>query len=65
LFFDGFRASPGWMAVVTTLLVLGSVAGTCYPLGYRLLADGALTATRASLARASRSSPSCLASPGC
>jgi ATP-binding cassette subfamily B protein len=28
--------------VVTTLLVLGSVAGTCYPLGYRLLADGAL-----------------------
>jgi ATP-binding cassette subfamily B protein len=42
LFFDGFRASPGWMALVTTLLVLGSVAGTCYPLGYRLLADGAL-----------------------
>jgi ATP-binding cassette subfamily B protein len=30
------------MALVTTLLVLGSVAGTCYPLGYRLLADGAL-----------------------
>jgi ATP-binding cassette subfamily B protein len=42
LFFDGFRASPGWMAVVTILLVLGSVAGTCYPLGYRLVADGAL-----------------------
>ena len=43
LFFDGFRAAPGWMTLVTTLLVLGSVAGTCYPLGYRLLADGALS----------------------
>jgi len=43
LFFDGFRAAPGWMALVTTMLVLGSVAGTCYPLGYRLLADGALS----------------------
>ena len=43
LFFDGFRASPGWMALVTSLLVLGSVAGTCYPLGYRMLADGALS----------------------
>jgi ATP-binding cassette, subfamily B, bacterial len=43
LFFDGFRAAPGWMALVTTLLVLGSVAGTCYPLGYKLLADGALS----------------------
>jgi ATP-binding cassette subfamily B protein len=42
LFFDGFRAAPGWMAAVTALLVVGSVAGTCYPLGYRLLADGAL-----------------------
>ncbi len=42
LFFDGFRAAPGWMALVTTLLVLGSVAATCYPLGYRLVADGAL-----------------------
>jgi ATP-binding cassette, subfamily B, bacterial len=42
LFFDGFRAAPGWMALVTTMLVLGSVAGTCYPLGYRLLLDGAL-----------------------
>jgi ATP-binding cassette subfamily B protein len=42
LFFDGFRAAPGWMALVTAMLVLGSIAGTCYPLGYRLLADGAL-----------------------
>ena len=42
LFFDGFRAAPGWMAMVTAMLVLGSVAATCYPLGYRLLADGAL-----------------------
>ena len=42
LFFDGFRAAPGWMTVVTVLLVLGSVAGTCYPLGYRVLTDGAL-----------------------
>jgi ATP-binding cassette subfamily B protein len=44
LFFDGFRAAPGWMAAVTALLVLGGVAGTCYPLGYRLLVDGALNA---------------------
>jgi ATP-binding cassette, subfamily B, bacterial len=43
LFFDGFRAAPGWMSFVTALLVLGAVAGTCYPLGYRLLADGALS----------------------
>jgi ATP-binding cassette subfamily B protein len=43
LFFDGFRAAPGWMALVTAMLVLGSVAATCYPLGYRLLADGALS----------------------
>jgi ATP-binding cassette subfamily B protein len=43
LFFDGFRAAPGWMTVVTTMLVLGSVAGTCYPLGYLLLTDGALS----------------------
>jgi ATP-binding cassette subfamily B protein len=50
LFFDGFRASPGWMAAVTTLLVLGSVAGTCYPLGYRLLADGALDGSAGELA---------------
>ncbi|HEY6790037.1 MAG TPA: hypothetical protein VI365_22285, partial [Trebonia sp.] len=42
LFFDGFRAAPGWMALVTGMLVLGSVAGTCYPLGYRLLVDGAI-----------------------
>jgi ATP-binding cassette, subfamily B, bacterial len=42
LFFDGFRAAPGWMTVVTIMLVLGSIAGTCYPLGYRVLADGAL-----------------------
>jgi len=42
LFFDGFRAAPGWMTLVTGLLVLGSVASTCYPLGYRLLVDGAL-----------------------
>jgi ATP-binding cassette subfamily B protein len=42
LFLDGFRAAPAWMALVTALLVLGSVAGTCYPLGYRLLVDGVL-----------------------
>lgn len=42
LFLDGFRAAPGWMALVTAMLVLGSVAATCYPLGYRLLVDGAL-----------------------
>ena len=42
LFFDGFRAAPGWMGLVTAMLVLGSVAATCYPLGYKLLADGAL-----------------------
>jgi len=43
LFLDGFRAAPGWMTAVTVLLVLGGVAGTCYPLGYRLLVDGALS----------------------
>lgn len=42
LFLDGFRAAPGWMSVVTAMLVLGSVCTTCYPLGYRLLVDGAL-----------------------
>jgi ATP-binding cassette subfamily B protein len=43
LFFtDGFRASPGWMSLVTALLLLGSVAATSYPIGYRLLVDGAL-----------------------
>ena len=41
LFFDGFRAAPGWMTLVTLMLVLGSIASTCYPLGYRLLVDGA------------------------
>jgi ATP-binding cassette subfamily B protein len=50
LFFDGFRAAPGWMAMVTTMLVLGSVAATCYPLGYRLLADGALAGDTGELA---------------
>jgi ATP-binding cassette subfamily B protein len=49
LFFDGFRAAPGWMALVTAMLVLGSVAGTCYPLGYRLLADGALDGNKSEL----------------
>jgi ATP-binding cassette subfamily B protein len=42
LFLDGFRAAPGWMALIAAMLVLGSVAATCYPLGYRLLVDGAL-----------------------
>jgi ATP-binding cassette subfamily B protein len=42
LFIDGFRAAPGWMSLVTVMLVLGSVSATCYPLGYRLLVDGAL-----------------------
>ncbi len=42
LFFDGFRAAPGWMTVVTAFIILGSIAGTCYPLGYKLLVDGAL-----------------------
>ncbi len=50
LFFDGFRAAPGWMALVTAMLVLGSVAATCYPLGYRLLADGALSGNAGELA---------------
>lgn len=49
LFFDGFRAAPGWMALVTGMLVVGSIAGTCYPLGYRLLADGALDGDRGKL----------------
>lgn len=49
LFFDGFRAAPGWMAVVTAMLVLGSVAATCYPLGYKLLADGALAGNEGEL----------------
>lgn len=42
LFLDGFRAAPGWMALVTVLLVLGSVAVTCSPLGYKLVVDGTL-----------------------
>lgn len=42
LFFDGFRAAPGWMSVVTVMLLLGAIASTCYPLGYRLLVDGTL-----------------------
>jgi ATP-binding cassette subfamily B protein len=42
LFFDGFRAAPGWMALVTVMLVLGSIASTCYPLGYKLVVDGTL-----------------------
>ena len=42
-FLDGFRAAPRWMALVTVMLVAGGVAGTCYPLGYRLLVDGALS----------------------
>jgi ATP-binding cassette subfamily B protein len=42
MFFDGFRAAPGWMALVTCLLVVGSIASTCYPLGYRVLVDGTL-----------------------
>ncbi|HEX5404588.1 MAG TPA: hypothetical protein VFX16_20050, partial [Pseudonocardiaceae bacterium] len=43
---DGFRAAPGWMSLVTGMLVVGSVATTCYPLGYRLLVDGALSGSR-------------------
>jgi len=42
LFLAGFKAAPGWMTVVTIMLVLGSIASTCYPLGYKLLVDGAL-----------------------
>ena len=50
LFFDGFRAAPGWMLVVTSMLILGSVASTCFPLGYRLLVDGALDHNDAQIA---------------
>ena len=50
LFFDGFRAAPGWMSLVTVMLVLGSVCTTCYPLGYRLLVDGALDGSTTHLA---------------
>jgi ATP-binding cassette, subfamily B, bacterial len=50
LFLDGFRAAPGWMGLVTVLLILGSVAATCYPLGYRLLVDGALAGSSSRIA---------------
>jgi ATP-binding cassette subfamily B protein len=42
LFFDGFRAAPGSMTFITAMYLLASFAGTCYPLGYRLVLDGAL-----------------------
>ncbi|HEX3593336.1 MAG TPA: ABC transporter ATP-binding protein [Pseudonocardiaceae bacterium] len=42
LLLDGWRAAPGWMTLLTAMLIAGSVATTCYPLGYRLLVDGAL-----------------------
>jgi ATP-binding cassette subfamily B protein len=42
LFFDAFRMAPGWMTLVTVMLLLGAIASTCYPLGYALLVDGAL-----------------------
>jgi ATP-binding cassette, subfamily B, bacterial len=51
LFLDGFRAAPGRMVLVTVLLVLGGVSGTCYPLGYRLLVDGALAGNEATTAQ--------------
>ncbi|HVV21280.1 MAG TPA: ABC transporter ATP-binding protein [Pseudonocardiaceae bacterium] len=47
LLLDGFRAAPGWMALMTAMLVLGGAAATCYPLGYRLLVDGALAGSGA------------------
>lgn len=50
LFFDGFRAAPGWMAGVTALLVVGGVASTCYPLGYLLLVNGALAGNGSEIA---------------
>jgi ATP-binding cassette subfamily B protein len=50
LLLDGFRAAPGWMTLLTAMLVTGSVALTCYPLGYRLLVDGALTGSWRSVA---------------
>jgi ATP-binding cassette subfamily B protein len=50
MFLDGFRAAPGWMTAVTVLLLLGSVSVTCYPLGYRLLVDGALGGSWSSVA---------------
>ena len=53
---DGFRAAPGWMSPVTAMLVLGTVAATCYPLGYQLLVDGALAGDAAQAPGASPSS---------
>ena len=50
LFFDGFRAAPGWMALVTVMLTLGSIASTCYPLGYKLVVDGTLAGDDATIA---------------
>jgi ATP-binding cassette subfamily B protein len=50
MFLDGFRAAPGWMGAVTALFVLGGIAATCYPLGYRLLVDGALAGSAGQLA---------------
>jgi ATP-binding cassette subfamily B protein len=47
---DAFRAAPGATWVVTGLLVAGSVASTCYPLGYRRLVDGALAGSIGSMA---------------
>jgi ATP-binding cassette subfamily B protein len=43
MFLDGFRAAPAWMTAVTVLLVVAGIAATCYPLGYKLLLDGALS----------------------
>jgi ATP-binding cassette subfamily B protein len=50
LFFDGFRAAPGFMSLVTAMLVLGGVAVTAYPLGYRVLVDGALAGSPSRIA---------------
>jgi ATP-binding cassette subfamily B protein len=50
-FFDGFTTAPRWMTAVTLLLLLGSIAATCYPLGYRLLVDGALEGSAADAVR--------------
>ena len=49
MFFDAFRIAPGWMSMVTGLMLAGSVASTCYPLGYRWLVDGALEGRTAHL----------------
>lgn len=42
LLFDAFRAEPRAMTGTTVRQVAGAVASTCYPLGYRVLVDGAL-----------------------